>query len=250
MIEFILSEANRPFAIAITAMLILGFLELLLAMGGFGMMGVLDNLVPDDWDLDADLDVDAGVDMDLDANLDMDVDMDADLDADADVGGGAGSFLQMVLGFFGIGRVPLLVVIVAFLTSFGLAGYATQMVVHGVSGYYLPALLASIPAFLGGSFVTRYLAIGLGRLIPDIETEAVETKTFIGRTAVLIMGEARAGKPAQAKLRDHNGQAHYLLIEPDQADMVFREGDQVLLVSQQGSIFKAIDVTSDALVRQ
>ena len=246
MIEFILTEANRPFAIAIAAMLMLGFLELLLAMGGFGMLGFLDNLVPDDWDLDADMDVDAGVDLDLDADLDID----ADLDADADVGGGAGAFLQMVLGFFGIGRVPLLVVIVAFLTSFGLSGYATQMVVHGISGYYLPALLATIPAFFGGSFVTRYLAIGLGRLVPDIETEAVESKTFIGQTAVLTMGEASAGKPTQGKLRDHNGQTHYLLIEPDQTDMVFREGDQVLLVSQQGSIFKAIEVTSDALVRE
>ena len=64
------------------------------------------------------------------------------------------------------------------------------------------------------------------------------------------MGEARAGKPAQGKLKDHNGLSHYLLIEPDQADVVFRQGDQVLLVSQQGSIFKAIEVTSDALVRQ
>ena len=245
MIEFILTEANRPFAVAIAAMLMLVFLEVLMAVGGFGMMGILDNLVPDDWDIDADIDVDTGVDMDLDADLDID----ADLDADADVSGG-GAFLHMVLGFFGIGRVPLLVVIVAFLTSFGLSGYATQMVVHGVSGFYLPAMLASIPAFLGGSFVTRYLAIGLGRLVPDIETEAVESKTFIGSTAVLTLGEARTGKPAQGKLRDHNGQTHYLLIEPDQADMVFREGDQVLLVSQQGSIFKAIEVTSDALVRE
>jgi hypothetical protein len=176
------------------------------------------------------------------------MDMDADLDADADVGGGA-SFLQMVLGFFGVGRVPLLVVIVAFLTSFGLAGYGTQMIVHGASGYYLPAFLASIPAFVGGSFVTRYLAIGLGRIVPDVETEAVDSMTFVGRTAVLTLGEARTGKPAQAKLRDHNGQIHYLLVEPDQADMVFREGDQVLLVSQQGSIFKAIEVPSDALAR-
>ena len=245
MIEFILTEANRPFAIAIAAMLMLGFLELLLTMGGLGMMGFLDSLVPGDLDIDADIDVDAGIDMDVDADVDMDV----DLDADAGVGGGA-SFLQAVLGFFGVGRVPLLVVIVAFLTSFGLSGYATQLVVHGVSGYYLPALLASLPAFIGGSLVTRYLAIGLGRLVPDVETEAVASKTFIGRTATLTAGEARAGKPAQAKLRDHNGQAHYLLIEPDQADMVFREGDQVLLVSQQGSVFKAIEVPSDALVRE
>jgi hypothetical protein len=242
MIEFLLTEANRPFAISIAVMLILGFLELMLALGGFGMMGALDNLVPEDWDIDA------GVDMDMDADLDMD--MDADIDASVDSGGGAGEFLQMVLGFFGVGRVPLLVVIVAFLTSFGLMGYVVQSVVHGVSGVYLPALLASIPAFFGGSFVTRYLAIGLGRLVPDIETEAVDSKTFVGRTAVLTMGEASPGKPAQGKLRDHNGQAHYLLIEPDQEDTVFREGDQVLLVSQQGSVFKAIEVTSDALVRE
>lgn len=240
MIEFLLSEANRPFAISIGAMLVFGFLELMLALGGFGMMGVLDNLVPDDWDLDA------GVDMDMDADLDIDADMDVSVDS----GGGAGEFLQMVLGFFGVGRVPLLVVIVAFLTSFGLMGYVIQSVVHGVSGLYLPALLASIPAFFGGSFVTRYMAIGLGRLVPDVETEAVDSKTFVGRTAVLTMGEASPGKPAQGKLRDNNGQAHYLLIEPDQADTVFREGDQVLLVSQQGSVFKAIEVTSDALVRE
>lgn len=240
MIEFLLSEANRPFAISIGVMLMFGFLELMLALGGFGMMGVLDNLVPDDWDLDA------GVDMDMDADLDIDADMDVSVDS----GGGAGEFLQMVLGFFGVGRVPLLVVIVAFLTSFGLMGYVIQSVVHGVTGLYLPALLASIPAFFGGSFVTRYMAIGLGRLVPDVETEAVDSKTFVGRTAVLTMGEASPGKPAQGKLRDNNGQAHYLLIEPDQADTVFREGDQVLLVSQQGSVFKAIEVTSDALVRE
>lgn len=148
MIEFLLSEANRPFAISIGVMLVFGILELMLALGGFGMMGVLDNLVPDDWDLDA------GVDMDMDADLDIDADMDVSIDS----GGGAGEFLQMVLGFFGVGRVPLLVVIVAFLTSFGLMGYVIQSVVHGVSGLYLPALLASIPAFFGGSFVTCYMA--------------------------------------------------------------------------------------------
>jgi hypothetical protein len=239
MLDFILAEANRPFAVAIGVMLTLGLLELLLAMGGMGMMGLLDNIIPDSWEI--------GADVDIDADIDLDVDMDADMNVETDIGGA--SFLQMVLGFFGIGKVPLLVVIVSFLTSFGLAGYATQLVIHGVSGYYLPALLASMPAFFGGSFVTRYLAIGLGRLVPDIETEAVESKTFIGRTAVLTLGEARSGKPAQAKLRDHNGQTHYLLIEPDQADEVFRQGDQVLLVSQQGSIFKAIEVTSDALAR-
>lgn len=237
MIEFILSEANRPFAVAIGVMLSITVLEIFLAMGGLGMMGALDNLVPDDFDLDVG-DVDAGID----------VDMDADVDIDADVGGGA-NFLHMVLGFFGIGRVPLLVVIVSFLASFGLAGYLTQGFVHGVTGFYLPGLLASVPAFLGGSFVTRRIALLVGRLIPDVETDAVDSGSFIGRTAVLTLGDATKGKPAQGKLKDQNGQIHYLMIEPDQADKSFRQGDEVLLVGRQGSIFKAIEVTSDALSR-
>ena len=241
MLDFILAEANRPFAITIGAMLSITVLEIFLAMGGLGMMGALDNLVPDDFDIDVG-DVDTGID------LDADVDMDVDMDAAPDAGGGA-SFLHMVLGFFGIGRVPLLVVIVSFLGSFGLAGYVTQGVVHGITGMYLPGLLASIPAFFGGSFVTRRLAFLVGRLVPDVETEAVDSGTFIGRTAVITLGEAAPGKPAQGKLQDHNGQTHYLMIEPDEADKTYREGDQVLLVSRQGSIFNAIDVTSDALSR-
>lgn len=237
MIEFILTEANRPFAISIGVMLSITVLEIFLAMGGLGMMGILDNLVPDSFDLDVG-DVDAGVNVDMDADIDLDVDF-----------GGDASFLHMVLGFFGIGRVPLLVVIVSFLASFGLAGYLIQSLVHGVTGFYLPALLASIPAFLGGSFVTRRIALAVGKLIPDVETDAVDSGSFIGRTAVLTLGEASRGKPAQGKLRDQNGQIHYLMIEPDEANKSFRQGDEVLLVSRQGSIFKAIEVTSDALSR-
>lgn len=241
MIEFILMEANRPFAVAIGFMLGLGLLETIMAFGGLGMTGLLDSLVPDSWDIGVDVDA-----PDIDADLDIDADVDADMDADID-GAGAASFLHAALGVFGIGKAPLLVVIVAFLTSFGLAGFVTQGLVHGVTGYYLPALFASVPAAIGGTFVTRYVAIFVGWLLPDVETSAVDSGTFIGRTAVLTLGKARAGQPAEAKLKDQNDQVHYLMIEPDEPGVEFQQGDEVLLVSRQGSVFKAIAVTSDAL---
>lgn len=246
MIEFILNEANQPFAISIGIMLGLALLEFVLALGGLGLMGILDNLVPEGWEVDMSADIDADVDLDVGVDADLDVELDGDFNTDAS---GSTTLLQAVLGFFGVGRVPLLVVLVAFLTSFGLAGYATQAAVYGVAGFYVPAVLASIPAAIVGSFLTRHLAILLGRVIPDVETDAVESASFIGRTAVVTLGEARAGAPAEAKLRDHKGQFHYLLIEPDQRDVVFREGDRVLLVSQQANLFKAIAVTSEALAR-
>lgn len=237
MLDFILAEPNRVFAFATGAVLVIATLEVILAMGGLGMMGALDNLVPDDFDIDVG-DVDAGIDLDADADLDVDV----------DAGGGA-NFLHMLLGFFGVGRVPLLVVIVSFLGSFGMAGYLVQWLMHGVTGLYLPGLIAMVPAFIGGSFATRHLALAVGRLVPDVETEAVDSGSFVGRTAVITLGEARAGHPAQGKLRDHNGQTHYLMVEPDEEDKTYRQGDEVLLVSKEGSVFKAIDVPSDALSR-
>lgn len=246
MIEFLLNEANRPFAISIGIMLGLALLEFALALGGLGLMGMLDNLVPEGWEVDMSADVDADIDLDVGVDADLDAGIETEIDSDPSAGA---TVLQTVLGFFGVGRVPLLVVLVAFLTCFGLAGYATQAIAHGVTGFYVPAVLASIPAAIVGSFLTRHLAILLGRVIPDVETEAVESASFVGRTAVVTLGEAHAGAPAEAKLRDHNGQVHYLLIEPDQQDVVFRQGDQVLLVSRQENLFKAIAVTSDALAR-
>jgi hypothetical protein len=241
MIEFILTEANRPFAIAIAAMLTITLLEVILALGGLGLMAALDNLVPEDFDLDVG-------DVDIDAGMDLAADADIDVDADIDAGGGA-NFLHMVLGFFGIGRVPLLVVIVSFLACFGLAGYFTQAAVHGLTGFYLPAVLASAPAFVGGSFVTRRIAMLLGRLVPEVETEAVDSGSFVGRTAVITLGEARHGAPTQGRLKDPNGQAHYVMIEPDRANASFRQGDEVLLIGRRGGVFRAIEVTSDALSR-
>ncbi len=221
MLLFVLSDANRPFAIAIATMLGFGAIELLLALGGLGLTGLLDSLMPDDWD--------AGV----------------DTDGAPDAGTSVG--LASALGFFGIGRVPLMVVVVAFLSSFGLAGFAEQAAASGLTGHYLPAGLASLPAAVAAVLATRRIALLLGRLIPDVETSAVGSDTFIGRTAVLTLGEARLDKPAQGKLRDQNGQIHYVMIEPDQPDGVFREGDRVFLVGRDSGVFKAIAVPSTAL---
>lgn len=233
MLDFILTDASRPFAISIGIMLGMGVLELVMALGGLGLSGLVDGLVPDGW----------GADLDTVDGLDGAEGVDADVDGEL----GDSSFLASALGIFGVGKAPLLVVIVTFLGTFGLSGLLTQAAVHGITGYYLPATLASIPALIGGATVTRHFAVFLGRLMPDVETSAVDSGTFVGRIAVLTLGTAKPGRPAQAKLRDHNGQIHYVMAEPDQANAVFREGDRMLLVSREGAVFKAIPVPSDAL---
>lgn len=138
--------------------------------------------------------------------------------------------------------------LVIFLTAFGLIGLGLQSVAHRTLGSLLPGSFASIPAVLLGFPIVRLCGGILGKLMPKDETEAVAEASFIGRIAVVILGNASPGNPAEAKLKDKFGQTHYVMVEPDESDERFEKGTQVVLISQQGAVFKAIRNKSDALV--
>lgn len=209
--DLILAAATRPFAVAIGVMLLLALLEVVFMLFGQGLSEALDALLPD-------------------------------------IDGTEASGFNAVLSFFGFGSVPVLVVLIAFLTLFGLAGFIVQAIVFGLAGSYLPAAIASIPALIVALPGTRRFAEVLGRMIPNVETTAISSETFVGRTAVVTLGEARMDKPTEARLRDAHGQVHYLLVEPDPPATVLSQGDVVLLVGRRNHIFLAIPAPSDALV--
>ena len=76
--------------------------------------------------------------------------------------------------------------------------------------------------------------------MPKDETEAVDSDTFIGRTAIVALGEASVGEPAQCRLKDQFGQNHYVMVEPDIEGVAFSQGATVLLVRREGGTFFAI----------
>ncbi len=147
-----------------------------------------------------------------------------------------------------IGKVPVLILLVAFLTVFGLAGLVVQSIVHNITGVLLPGYLASVPAFFVAIPSIRIIGTGLSRLIPKDETTAVKSDSFVGRVATITIGTARLGIPAEAKLKDTHGQTHYVMVEPDNDEVTFPAGTQVLLVLKNGASFRAILNTSSALV--
>ncbi len=223
--QLLSAQQNWPFVVALGVMLGLAVLELLILLLGGSLFGLVDNLLPD--------------------NLDGDI----DVSADTDVHGPdhSGGWLGQVLGWFAVGRVPFLVVIVALLTSFGLFGLAIQGLLRQVTGAMLPASLAAVPAFIGASVTTRWLALQVARIIPNSETTAVSSDSFIGRVATITLGSARPGEPTQARLTDIHGQTHYVMVEPDRASDVLAEGEHILLVARSNTIFKAIRAESKAL---
>ena len=147
-----------------------------------------------------------------------------DLDADADAG--------HLLGWLGVGEVPLLMLLVVLLAWFGAIGLAFQQAIGPVSPW-----LASAAALTAALPLTAFTARGLARIMPRDETTAVSLETLIGKRATVTVGVARRGSPAQARVRDVHGQPHYVMIEPTGDGESIAAGETVLLVRREGNIF-------------
>lgn len=171
-------------------------------------------------------------DADLHAHLDADVDGDLDL-----------------LGWLGLGRLPLLMLIVVFLGAFSALGLLGQQLAHDLLGEYQSAWLAGPAAFALALPATGLGARLLARVLPRDETSAVELDTLTGRRARIVTGQAARGCPARARVEDRFGQPHYVMVEPNSPVERFAEGETVLLVRREADRFRAISRGDQLLPR-
>ncbi len=145
-----------------------------------------------------------------------------------------------LLSWLGVGRLPLLMLLVVFLAIFGISGLILQQLVFDLTGAPLAAWIAVPAVALAALPATGLAARGLARILPQDHTTAVPLEVLIGSTAQVITGRATLGSPARARAEDHHGQAHYVMVEPDRSGQVFEEGERVLLVRREGELFRAI----------
>ena len=212
MLEFLVADENLAFSVALALMTFLALLEGMAILLGTGLSGLVDALLPD-------------------ALL-------PGVEASVPDTGSAGG-ISGLLGWLYIGKVPFLVVLILILMSFGIGGLLLQTLVQRFTGALLPGWIASGAAFAFALPTTRACARLVAKVLPRDETEAVSEDSFIGRIAVLTLGSARPGYPAQARLTDTHGQSHYLMVEPD-GTAELRAGSEVLIVKKQGHLFLAI----------
>ncbi|MEO1322645.1 MAG: YqiJ family protein [Pseudomonadota bacterium] len=230
-----------PFTAALIVLGLIATLELVGLLFGVAFSGLVDSALPD-----------------------IELDADAEFEMDAELGGDSGPLhvdgpdmpdmpsagpLSQFLSWLCVGKVPVLILLAAFLLGFGLTGLTIQETVQGVLGIYLWPILVAVPALMVALPTTRYLGLSIAKIMPKEETDAVSRNAFIGAVATIIRGEAELGKPAEAKLRDVNGTTHYILVEPDQTGLKFEQGNEVLLVKKSGSIFQAVINTNPVLSR-
>jgi membrane protein implicated in regulation of membrane protease activity len=154
---------------------------------------------------------------------------------DLHVGGDVGGDL---LAWLGIGKVPLLMLLVVFLALFGLAGLAIQQFAGPL------ALWIAAPAAAAAALpLTGLGARGLARIMPQDETTAVSLDSLVGRRGTITIGTARRGSPAQARVADIHGQVHYVMVEPYDDDHAIGEGETVRLDRRDGNLFIAVGRT-------
>lgn len=152
------------------------------------------------------------------------------VDADVDLDGGGD-----LLAWLGVGRVPLLMLLVVFLAFFGLVGLAVQQLAGPLS------LWIAAPAATAAALpLTGLGARGLARIMPGDETTAVGLDELVGRRGTITIGTARRGSPAQARVHDMHGQVHYVMVEPYDDDHIYGEGETVRLDRRDGNIFIAL----------
>lgn len=150
-----------------------------------------------------------------------------------------GPFSQ-ILGWFSVGRVPILVLLVIALSSFAIAGYVVQWTAQGVIGAPLSAGLAALPATVAAAYSTRWLGRWLGRIFPRDHSEAASRTDLVGSYATIIRGTARQGMPAEAKTTDLRGRSHYILLEPGDPSQTYSAGDRVFIVGLDRNIYRAV----------
>lgn len=198
---FLLTWYNLPF----TLMLGLG-----IVLAGLQILGLSN-----DGDTDADADADADVDVHADADVDVDSDVDTDADADSDtdlvvhhepdldinhdidhdmdhdmehvVGHDSPSGFSW-LAFIGIGKAPLMVVMLIVLMTTGLLGWIVNGIAAGLLGFFpgLLLLVTFLVSLAGGSLITSRVSRLIGRALPPVSTTATRAQALVGRPGTVI----------------------------------------------------------------
>jgi hypothetical protein len=167
--NFLLEAYNVPFLFALGGCVVFALLQI---VGGFG-----------------------------DADGDMDIDADADIDF-------SGDFMDDMLSILGVGRVPMMLIIMTFLGTFGLIGLLLNTINRqtianfsalSISGALLGSLLLAF-------FITGRISRGIAKLIPD-NSAAVSFEQLVGRIGT-VSSPSVSTTYGRVQVRDIHGTNH------------------------------------------
>ena len=196
LLDFILAPQHSYYAIAFVLVFLLFLIEVAGQLAGFSLSQLLDSSA----------DVDAGADA---------------------IDGSTG-----LLAWLGLKKIPSIIWLVCFLTVFSIVGYAISLLLTSAFGVQLSKNISAVAVLFIAVIATSKLSNIIAKYLPKEETSAVSKDSFSGLLAIITVGTAKKGQPAEAVVKDEFNQKHYVLVEPMEED-IFSQGDNVVLVLKE-----------------
>lgn len=151
------------------------------------------------------------------------------------------SYFAQGFDWLNTGRLPLLVLIILFLGIFSISGFVIQWMVIDFFSAPLPTFIAAIAALFLTVFGTKYLSVRIAHFFPQHESSAISEDSFVGCIAMVTGAPASINTPTECRLTDKFNQVHYVLVEPEEAEVTFTAGDKILITSRLSeSRFKGV----------
>lgn len=170
---------------------------------------------------DADVHADAHAELHSDVHADPDFDNDATPDGHHVPEGSVGQ-VAAVLAFFGIGKVPLNIVLFSWVIIWGVVGYTMNLLLTPQM-VVLNAVIAAFSAVFG----TRYLARGLARILPNVETYSQQDYDFLLQEATVAYTIRRDS--GAVRIYDRHGRLRELPCRLTEGQVEILPGQQVML---------------------
>ncbi len=206
MVDFLLTQANLPFAISLSFLIILGVFEVMSLLVGYSLVGALDNWAP----------------------------RDADLAQETSANG-----LASVAGWLCLNRLPLFIWFILALVSFTLTGFVSNYLALTVYNNLLPQSATLPIALLITAFSCRYIGAAIANFLPVSESGLASIDGLLGSVGTVTVGCAIKGNPSEALVKDQFQKKHYVLVEPVSTGVEFNSGTQVVLLKREGLVWSA-----------
>ncbi len=217
LLEFLFHSNNYLFTAAIILMLFIAILEGVLAFLGAGISDMIESFIPD-------------------------------ISTDFDIDGAQNAFaLSKFFAWIRIKQVPILMLLIIFLTSFGLVGLFIQLLLLKFTSIFWSVWIVSIPTIFCSVFLLRIIGGFVSFILPKDESSSISKDELIGYIATITLGSAKKNSPAEARTKDKHGQTHYFMIEPDMDEIEFSQGDRVLILGKIKSHFFATNILPNKL---
>ena len=207
--ELFAHPSNIIFSISLCLMLLFGIFEICITLLGLGSQDFLNQFLPSDIGHQAEI----------------------GLESDA-------SIISKSLNWLYLGKVPLFIWLIIFLTTYSLLGFFIQGVYFNLTETMINGWIISPLCLFLCMPLVRINTRLIMKILPQDETTAIHSNDLIGLTAIIILGEARLNYPAQAKVKDIHNLTHYVLVEPE-IDEIFIEGQSIILTQKTTVGYKA-----------